>query len=132
MQNVGRNDPCPCGSGKKYKKCCMLKQSGEEKKLKNLDLSNFRPTQFVEDFEEVPNEKAITFYTREFIERGYGIMSEELKEFFRQCILKDGYVDSQRVEEFCEFLKKKERVAVSKKDIAEFFKDVKNPVFWNY
>ncbi|MEA4847920.1 MAG: SEC-C metal-binding domain-containing protein, partial [Clostridiaceae bacterium] len=18
----GRNDPCPCGSGKKYKKCC--------------------------------------------------------------------------------------------------------------
>ena len=22
---IGRNDPCPCGSGKKYKKCCMLK-----------------------------------------------------------------------------------------------------------
>lgn len=20
---IGRNDPCPCGSGKKYKKCCM-------------------------------------------------------------------------------------------------------------
>ena len=20
---VGRNDPCPCGSGKKYKKCCL-------------------------------------------------------------------------------------------------------------
>ncbi len=20
--NIGRNDPCPCGSGKKYKKCC--------------------------------------------------------------------------------------------------------------
>ncbi|MCZ2154947.1 MAG: SEC-C domain-containing protein [Bryobacterales bacterium] len=19
---VGRNDPCPCGSGKKFKKCC--------------------------------------------------------------------------------------------------------------
>jgi len=19
---VGRNDPCPCGSGKKYKRCC--------------------------------------------------------------------------------------------------------------
>ncbi|MGC8784356.1 MAG: SEC-C metal-binding domain-containing protein [Armatimonadota bacterium] len=25
-QKVGRNDPCPCGSGKKYKKCCMNKQ----------------------------------------------------------------------------------------------------------
>lgn len=22
---VGRNDPCPCGSGKKYKKCCINK-----------------------------------------------------------------------------------------------------------
>lgn len=22
MRHVGRNDPCPCGSGKKYKKCC--------------------------------------------------------------------------------------------------------------
>jgi uncharacterized protein len=21
---IGRNDPCPCGSGKKYKKCCLL------------------------------------------------------------------------------------------------------------
>jgi len=24
---VGRNDPCPCGSGKKYKKCCMVKDN---------------------------------------------------------------------------------------------------------
>src|SRR6266704_852102 len=23
--NAGRNDPCPCGSGKKYKKCCLGK-----------------------------------------------------------------------------------------------------------
>ena len=22
IPKVGRNDPCPCGSGKKYKKCC--------------------------------------------------------------------------------------------------------------
>jgi preprotein translocase subunit SecA len=25
---VGRNDPCPCGSGKKYKNCCMRKGGG--------------------------------------------------------------------------------------------------------
>ena len=23
MSKIGRNDPCPCGSGKKYKKCCL-------------------------------------------------------------------------------------------------------------
>lgn len=22
---IGRNDPCPCGSGKKYKRCCLPK-----------------------------------------------------------------------------------------------------------
>ena len=21
---IGRNDPCPCGSGKKHKKCCLV------------------------------------------------------------------------------------------------------------
>lgn len=24
-EEIGRNEPCPCGSGKKYKKCCMNK-----------------------------------------------------------------------------------------------------------
>ena len=28
-KHVGRNDPCPCGSGKKYKKCCLKKQGDE-------------------------------------------------------------------------------------------------------
>lgn len=25
IEKIGRNDPCPCGSGKKYKQCCMNK-----------------------------------------------------------------------------------------------------------
>jgi len=41
----GRNEPCPCGSGKKYKKCCL---QSEENEIQNLvaevdalnDLSN--------------------------------------------------------------------------------------------
>ena len=28
-KKVGPNDPCPCGSGKKYKKCCMQKDKAE-------------------------------------------------------------------------------------------------------
>lgn len=32
-KHVGRNDPCPCGSGKKFKKCCMKKQ-GDDHLLK--------------------------------------------------------------------------------------------------
>ena len=29
MIKIGRNDPCPCGSGKKYKKCCMIKDESQ-------------------------------------------------------------------------------------------------------
>ena len=28
-EKVGRNDPCPCGSGKKYKKCCGMNANNE-------------------------------------------------------------------------------------------------------
>jgi preprotein translocase subunit SecA len=28
-QKIGRNDPCPCGSGKKYKKCCGFTQAAQ-------------------------------------------------------------------------------------------------------
>ena len=24
-EKIGRNDPCPCGSGRKYKQCCAAK-----------------------------------------------------------------------------------------------------------
>lgn len=27
VKKIGRNDPCPCGSGKKYKKCCQLTET---------------------------------------------------------------------------------------------------------
>ena len=29
-RKVGRNDPCPCGSGKKYKKCCGINDSSAD------------------------------------------------------------------------------------------------------
>lgn len=34
QDTIGRNQPCPCGSGKKYKKCCL----GENQKLNGSDL----------------------------------------------------------------------------------------------
>jgi SEC-C motif len=30
MSKISRNDPCPCGSGKKYKKCCLLAADTQE------------------------------------------------------------------------------------------------------
>lgn len=33
---TGRNEPCPCGSGKKYKRCCLGTGGVEEIKRKSL------------------------------------------------------------------------------------------------
>jgi len=33
-EKAGRNDPCPCGSGKKYKQCCFLTKGGSGVKRK--------------------------------------------------------------------------------------------------
>lgn len=36
---IKRNDPCPCGSGKKYKKCCGQKKSMSNRKTSVIDSS---------------------------------------------------------------------------------------------
>lgn len=35
---VGRNDPCPCGSGKKYKKCCESRQTDSIEEVQTEEL----------------------------------------------------------------------------------------------
>lgn len=37
MKKTGRNDPCPCGSGKKFKKCCESKMIGKRFLAQKLD-----------------------------------------------------------------------------------------------
>lgn len=36
MSKIGRNDKCPCGSGKKYKKCCLDKESSAVESILRL------------------------------------------------------------------------------------------------
>jgi len=57
---AGRNDPCPCGSGKKYKKCCLSKD--EEKVQLKQELENIKDV--TDEF----------FTTKEYIEEsGYPV-----------------------------------------------------------
>lgn len=46
-EKVGRNDPCPCGSGKKYKQCCLNKPPLSKKKITvtNLKAQSEQPTE---------------------------------------------------------------------------------------
>lgn len=39
MKEVGRNDPCPCGSGKKYKKCCAQKPPMQRRTFRQIESS---------------------------------------------------------------------------------------------
>lgn len=34
MTKTGRNDPCPCGSGNKYKRCCLEKDEAAEREAR--------------------------------------------------------------------------------------------------
>jgi uncharacterized protein len=42
-EKVGRNDPCPCGSGKKYKNCCIGKPVSKPLPFKAKLLSQPQP-----------------------------------------------------------------------------------------
>jgi tetratricopeptide (TPR) repeat protein len=46
MAKVGRNAPCPCGSGKKYKKCCLLRKDGKTQ-------TDVKPMRFIPVFTEL-------------------------------------------------------------------------------
>jgi len=39
---IGRNDPCPCGSELKYKKCCLAKPTSKHKNLEALYAKKYR------------------------------------------------------------------------------------------
>jgi len=45
MAKIGRNEPCPCGSGKKYKHCCMAKAPAEPQVLLPVTKGPAIPTQ---------------------------------------------------------------------------------------
>lgn len=57
MAKIGRNDPCPCGSGKKYKKCCIDKETAAVPAMPNMDFdsfaSNYMTYQKREDKEDI-------------------------------------------------------------------------------
>ena len=58
MNKIGRNDPCPCGSGKKYKHCCRIKSEHPS--------SNSRASKYVELNKEIAYKGAIGRIREEF------------------------------------------------------------------
>ncbi|HUB13940.1 MAG TPA: SEC-C metal-binding domain-containing protein [Acetobacteraceae bacterium] len=44
MAKIGRNDPCPCNSGKKYKKCCMASDEAATRLVQPAAVPTRRPS----------------------------------------------------------------------------------------
>lgn len=70
---VGRNDPCPCGSGKKYKKCCMDKPQNTaatiESQQEREKWLQYYPPAKTEETEETEGRIYLEdFYSQESIE----------------------------------------------------------------
>ena len=49
MTKVGRNDPCPCGSGKKYKLCCLPSDQAAQRAARAEAPPAVTPAGLVED-----------------------------------------------------------------------------------
>lgn len=49
IMKIGRNDLCPCGSGKKYKKCCYPNNFETEINLKNCNRDDYEDEDEYED-----------------------------------------------------------------------------------
>jgi tetratricopeptide (TPR) repeat protein len=92
---ISRNDPCPCGSGKKYKKCCGRKEAVSimdiiESEMDDLQKQilqfafNYYGTEMEDDFEDlqemlfIPDEKSDQYY--EFIHSIWFSLFEQMDD----------------------------------------------------
>jgi len=76
MSKLGRNDPCHCGSGKKYKKCCLEKD--EAQNVVRLRAVNAEPTpeELIDRELSWPNE-LLKLIARHFVNQTRGLYKLE-------------------------------------------------------
>ncbi|MFC1707826.1 SEC-C metal-binding domain-containing protein [Planctomycetota bacterium] len=61
MTKIGRNAPCPCGSGKKFKKCCLPLQQKAEKQQPPPDATPPVRVQFDDDLDELDEVPTVSY-----------------------------------------------------------------------
>lgn len=83
--SVGRNDPCICGSGKKYKKCCLGKPDGAIGNGTNDSHSSHHA--FESDIDSLSNETIDLIEGKEFAKAEKNC--ERLVKEFPDCV--DGH-----------------------------------------
>ncbi|MGO1058711.1 SEC-C metal-binding domain-containing protein [Planococcus sp. FY231025] len=119
---VGRNDPCPCGSGKKYKKCHGKQQTVSINDLVNEELFKVRQ-QF---FSENPNQEQLPAF-RELQQEWQPRLMQSMAENDAQAFVIENFLFMQKPELWEAFLTKQVELAQrpSTKEVLENWKDAK-------
>ena len=94
QQKVGRNDPCPCGSGLKYKKCCLgKKEILLSKNLKELYFKKHRiRLKGRSDIEGIRRAGLVALATLDLVERKIrpGITTDEINTLVHEFTVRNG------------------------------------------
>ena len=59
MSSIGRNDPCPCGSGKKYKKCCLVRDESAQSEEASFLLSEEMAEEIIKSSQSCPVDRCL-------------------------------------------------------------------------
>ena len=92
---AGRNDPCPCGSGLKYKKCCLGKSILEPENLKDLYAKKYKIRLKQEaDIEGIRKAGRLTLDTLDLVEPEIkpGITTDYINTLVHKFIIKNGAI----------------------------------------
>ncbi len=93
---LGRNDPCPCGSGLKYKKCCLLKEGGKKKRdLKELYYKKHRiRLKEEEDIQGIQRAGGLVCKTLELVEEAIqpGVATEDINTLVHRFTVENGAI----------------------------------------
>ena len=92
---AGRNDPCPCGSGLKYKKCSLGKSILEPENLKDLYAKKYKiRLKQAADIEEIRKAGRLTLDTLDLVEPEIkpGITTDYINTLVHKFIIKNGAI----------------------------------------
>ena len=92
---VGRNDPCPCGSGLKYKKCCMGKNGSNHQDLEALYVAKYGIRLKKEkDIEGIRRAGRLVLDTLELVESRIkpGITTDDINTWVHEFTVKNGAI----------------------------------------
>ncbi|MBW2144739.1 MAG: type I methionyl aminopeptidase [Deltaproteobacteria bacterium] len=95
-EKVGRNDPCPCGSGRKFKKCCLGKdQNPKSGNIKDLYFQKYK-IQLKEnkDIEGIRKAGRLALDTLDMVESKIraGIITDEINALVHEFTISNGAI----------------------------------------